>query len=139
MKNKGFTLIELLVVIAIIGLLSSIVFASLGGARKNARIAAAQGSMRNILTGALLCSDSGTKPTLPSETHNGGGVAVCSDSAITTTKYGALPVGWVYCGEDMGTICTTSEDLSTDSPVKLVAKGDSTTITCTENGCVKTP
>lgn len=52
--SKGFTLIELLVVIAIIGILSSVVLASLTTARSRGQAAAVQSSLSNMRAQAEL-------------------------------------------------------------------------------------
>ena len=57
-NNSGFTLIELLVVIAIIGLLSSIILASLNSARVKARDAKRITSIRQLQTALELYFDS---------------------------------------------------------------------------------
>ena len=46
--QRGFTLIELLVVIAIIGILSSVVLASLNSARNSAQVAAAKSELSSM-------------------------------------------------------------------------------------------
>lgn len=53
-RLRGFTLIELLVVIAIIGMLSSVVLASLNTARKKGNDAAIQSNLSTVLTQAEL-------------------------------------------------------------------------------------
>ncbi len=123
----GFTLIELLVVIAIIGLLSSIVFASLSTARVKGRVAAVQGSMHSAQTAALLCMDDGTALNAPV-----AGALVCVGSL---SKYAALPAtgSWVY------STAAQSDLITNDGAFSFYATatgGDAKTVTCSESGCV---
>lgn len=56
-QNRGFTLIELLVVIAIIGMLSSVVLASLSSARMKGRNAKRMADMKSLQTALELYYD----------------------------------------------------------------------------------
>ena len=64
-SNNGFTLIEILVVIAIIGILSSVVLASLNTAKEKARIAIATADLRSIDTGMVLLANDTSEWTGP--------------------------------------------------------------------------
>jgi prepilin-type N-terminal cleavage/methylation domain-containing protein len=59
-KNKGFTLIELLVVIAIIGVLASVVLASLNTARSKGNDAAVKSNLANMRAEAAMYYDTNT-------------------------------------------------------------------------------
>ncbi len=60
MKQRGFTLIELLVVIAIIGILASVVLASLNSAREKGADAAIKSTINNVRAQAELFYDDNT-------------------------------------------------------------------------------
>jgi len=110
-QQKGFTLIELLVVVAIIGLLASIILASLNTARQKGRDARRIADMKEIQTALeLYYSDHNAYPTAATQATaataltalvSGGYMSVVSDdplggsyhyvylapSATATTKY----------------------------------------------------
>jgi type II secretion system protein G len=103
-KNKGFTLIELLVVIAIIGILSSVVLASLNSARQKSRDARRVSDIKQIQLALELYFDSNGVypgvltslaptyiPTVPVDPQNTGNY---------TYRYSGLRVG-------SGTTCAT--------------------------------
>jgi prepilin-type N-terminal cleavage/methylation domain-containing protein len=77
-KQNGFTLIELLVVIAIIGILASVVLASLNTARAKGTDAKIKSEMANFRTEAELYYD--TNNTYGAIAGSGGNVCVVSNN-----------------------------------------------------------
>ncbi len=118
MKNntKGFTLIELLVVIAIIGILSSVVLASLNSARNKGADANIKQNLANARAqGALYFDDNGTyvgvcdEPTVDSQMASAQIAAgsstdpvVCSDAADEYAISSPLKGGGYWCVDSTG-------------------------------------
>ncbi len=75
-RSHGFTLIELLVVVAIIGILASVVLASLNSARNKGADAAIKANLANARSQAEIYYNTNT--TLP-ETYGGGAQGVCTN------------------------------------------------------------
>lgn len=79
-RTKGFTLIELLVVIAIIGILSSVVLASLNTARGKGADAAIKSNLANIRAQAEIVYDTNIPNQYGSATH---ALGTCTNTANT--------------------------------------------------------
>lgn len=94
--KKGFTLIELLVVIAIIGILSSIVLASLNSARDKGGNAAVKGNLQGIRSQAEVVYDNNSLSY----------ANVCSDANIMSAIDAAIVAG-VDTGASVATRCNS--------------------------------
>ena len=133
--NRGFTLIELLVVIAIIGILASVVLASLNTARDKGTDAAVQSSINNVRAQANIFG-SKSNGTVDYD-------GLCADPAvaqITTdiTAKVSLPFCnennddlWIYAAplQTGGYICMDSTGVA-DTAATGTLPGGATTYSC---------
>lgn len=147
-KNFGFTLIELLVVVSIIGLLSSVILASLSSAKDKANYAKAKAEMNSLKTAMI--SYKLDKGELPPLGDNCSGCSNPPDStwtqvidALINGKYLSSridkdPWGNYYGYDDndcnSGASAVAVSPLFTAGPDKLNTTSDDYKITIT-NGC----
>lgn len=125
--TKGFTLIELLVVIAIIGILSSVVLASLNTARDKGANAAAKANLNNARAQAeLFYDDNGRTYTTvcTAGTNNISANVAAADGAVTGAAVCFdTAAGWAvevdlnspegfYCVDSSGVATTTGSTVT---------------------------
>ncbi len=113
--KRGFTLIELLVVIAIIGMLSSVVLASLNSAREKSRDARRLADLKSIQTALELKADDTSPFGYPNETSD----------TITSTQLGTSYLSAVPTDPKTNSAYTYRNLTSAESA------------TCTTSGCTR--
>ncbi len=129
--DRGFTLIELLVVIAIIGILSSVVLASLNTARNRGADAAVKSNLANARAEAELYYDTQASPTyvgvcattgsntigdnIAAAGIAGGGATDCNDAAGAWAASSVLKTSGFWCVDSTGASKTATANLTTQT------------------------
>lgn len=129
-KTRGFTLIELLVVIAIIGLLSSVILASLNGARNKGADAAIKSQMKSIQSQAEIVYDNATP-----NSYEG----VCEDDNIVTqvtsakNSSGATTLSFVDTTASVHDTTAVCHDSADAYAIEIPLKTTNTSSYCTDS------
>jgi prepilin-type N-terminal cleavage/methylation domain-containing protein len=135
MKNfkKGFTLIELLVVVAIIGILASVVLASLNTARAKGADAAIKANLANMRAQAAIYYDTNSKYSAAAVTctvTSGGAPSGCTDLFNDPTMLAGLKAAAASSGATLD--ATTTSDGSAYA-IDAALKATSGTMWCVDS------
>ena len=136
-SKKGFTLIELLVVIAIIGILSSVVLASLNSARVKGSDAVVKSNLNNMRPQIALYYDSQTPQSYSGDVQDGdcstAGSMFVNDTIISGAISGAQTAsgGTATCFADDGDVAVGTAATSWAMSVPL--KSDPTHSWCIDS------